>query len=211
MDSPRPVPLGLVVTKTWKTSTSGGRPGPVSLTTSCARPAGHPGADLDRPPRRHRLDGVADEVDHDLLHLLGVHAHPRQGAVRLVADLHRAAPGPRGPSGSAPRRRCPPAVPGGTGCGRCARTAGSRRPGPPGGGSPRGSRPPARPSLRPEPASQRPKRRSRTESWREMEFSGFLTSWARPEAKVPSTASFSLWMMRAWAVRSSCSAARASS
>ena len=45
-------------------------------------------------------------------------------------------------------------------------------------------------------------RRSRMESWRAMEFRGFRISCARPAAKVPTTASFSLSMIRAWAARS---------
>src|SRR6185295_12373076 len=50
MDRPRPVPLGLVVTKSWNTSTPSGSPGPVSRTTSRAWPSTTPLSTDTSPP-----------------------------------------------------------------------------------------------------------------------------------------------------------------
>ena len=99
MASPSPIPVALEVTKASNTrgSSSGGMPGPESLTETSASlplakrvPISQPPLPLG--PDGHGLHGVERQVDDDLLHLDRIRADRRKPRVQLGLErdaLHR--------------------------------------------------------------------------------------------------------------------------
>ena len=200
---PRPVPRAFVVTKSWNTSSPSGSPGPVSFTTSSARPSTRPLATSTVPP-----SGIASIAF----------------CTRLITTCFIFSGSTRTSGAGSPMRSRRSVTPVARASGRSSRvtssTSASRLVGRYWTRLLRENcrKSPTRLSRRFTSSRMTPTssliwaatgagsgatRRSSTESWSAIELSGFLTSWARPEAKVPTTAIFSLWMMRAWASLSS--------
>ena len=110
----------------WWSRRAGRRPRPAAARGRCRAPRGGRGrptsplSTVTAPPVRHGLDGVADQVDHDLLHLLGVHAHAAAWARRRARG---AASTPRGAASGAQQAHHlvddgVQVAPAGAGCGR---------------------------------------------------------------------------------------------
>ena len=141
MERPRPVPLRLGRHEELEDVEALGQARPGVAHHQRARcPSTSPLSTVTTPPSGIASMRVAHEVDHDLLHLLGVHAELRAAARRRAA-ARSVTPG-RARLGAQQAhdlvdqrvevRRLVAAR------GRCARRAGSRRPGRRGAGSPRG-------------------------------------------------------------------------